>query len=184
MKWFLDLGSNRGKILREFVASPEYEDGMNLHAFEANPLIDEKIIRSYPAGTIVHRKAVWIHDGTVDFYVNPNGEKMESSSVIREKKTGGLDFHHPLHIPCVDFSAWLKSNISPGDNVICKCDIEGAEYEVFKKLCSEGTISLLSLVYMERHWSKIGMSKSDDEAFCRKLRCHGLKLRGEYKKVA
>ena len=54
-------------------------------------------------------------------------------------------------VECIDFSEFLKNNIEPESNVICKMDIEGAEYEVLGKLINDDTITIINSLYVEWH---------------------------------
>ena len=42
-------------------------------------------------------------------------------------------------IPTVDLSRWIRENTKKEDYVIFKLDVEGAEYDILKKMLAEGT---------------------------------------------
>ena len=42
-------------------------------------------------------------------------------------------------IPTVDLSRWIRENTDKEDYVIFKLDVEGAEYDILKKMLEEGT---------------------------------------------
>jgi FkbM family methyltransferase len=162
MNVFIDLGSHVGKTIAKFMMSRQYTPDFQIHAFEANPMVP----RRYPKGVIEHRCAAWIYDGSIRLYINWKKRKSQCSSVYRNKTSGHLDKKHPLMVPCVDFSKWVKETFQETDNIIVKSDIEGAEYDVFQKMIVDGTIRYIKKIYMdERHWDRIGYSKEIDNAF-------------------
>ena len=42
-------------------------------------------------------------------------------------------------IPVVDLSSWIQTHTSKDDYVIFKLDVEGAEYDILKKMLADGT---------------------------------------------
>lgn len=182
MNVFLDLGSNKGKICRRFIKSPMYSPDFLIHAFDANPKLGTKTIAKYPRNVIFHKAAIWIEDGWMECFTNPSKPRTVSATVLHGKSTGGLDYSRPMKIRSIDFSKWISDNFSPDDNIIVKCDIEGAEYEVFRKMIKDGTIRYIKRLYMERHWDRFGWPKSEDEKFVAEVRAAGLQIRGNYKK--
>jgi FkbM family methyltransferase len=169
MNVFIDLGSHVGKTIKMFMKSKQYTPDFQIHAFEANPLVPRK----YPKGVIEHRCAAWITEDTIKFYVNRKKLKSQCASVFKQKTSGHLDKKHPIMVPCVDFSKWVKANFKETDNIIVKSDIEGAEYHVFGKMIADGTIRYIKKVYMdERHYDRIGVSLKEDRDFITELRKH------------
>ena len=170
MNAFIDLGSHFGSILRKFVASKSYFPDFVLHAFEPNPKINGQIFAAYPAGTIVHREAVYVSDGEIDFYINAQCPALvQGSSIFKEKITGDLDKLHPVRVKAINFSKWLRDTFSESDNVITKCNIEGAEYPVFDTVMNDGNIGIIKKLILKRHWHKIGMSQDADLKFYDRL---------------
>jgi len=169
MNVFIDLGSHVGKTIRMFMKAKQYTPDFRIHAFEVNPLVPRK----YPQGVIEHRCAAWVTDGPMKLYVNYKKRKSQCASVYRNKTSGNLDKKHPVTVKAVDFSKWIRENFEPTDNIIVKSDIEGAEYDVFRKMIADGTIGYIKKIYMdERHYDRIGMSKAEDLAFITELRKH------------
>jgi hypothetical protein len=54
-------------------------------------------------------------------------------------------------VECIDFSEFLKNNIEKNSEVICKMDIEGAEFEVLDKIINDKTVKLIDILYIEWH---------------------------------
>jgi FkbM family methyltransferase len=182
MNVFIDLGSHSGAILRKFVASKSYAPDFVLHAFEPNPKINEQFFSIYPSGTIIHREAAYISDGEIDLYINAQRPAIvQGSSIFKEKITGDLDKLHPAKVKTIDFSKWLLENFSESDNVIIKCNIEGAEYPVFSKIMDDGNMGIIKKLILKRHWNKIGMPQEDDLKFLNRLKLYShLELTDKY----
>jgi FkbM family methyltransferase len=173
---FIDLGSHFGAITKKFIASKHFHPGFQVHAFEPNPALFGVTVSDYPWFVQVHHQAAWIFDGEIDFYINKNKPDSEASSLIKEKTTGDLDKSNPVKVKCVDFSKWLRENFLVGDNIILKCNIEGAEYEVLSKIMYDGNMHLIRKIYLERHWQKIGMTREADAEFMKKLKSYNLEI--------
>ena len=182
MNVFLDLGSNKGKISWRFLASPMYSPDFVMHAFDANPKIGAKTRARYPRQVIFHKAAIWIRDGWVECFTNPKKPRTVAATILGGKRTGHLDYNNPMKVRSIDFSRWIAENFLPEDNIIVKCDIEGAEYEVFRKMIKDGTIKYIKRIYMERHYQKFGWPKAEDDKFVAEMRAAGLEIRDDYRK--
>ncbi len=62
-----------------------------------------------------------------------------------------LIWENKIKVPSFDFSNWLGKNIQDGDYVLCKIDIEGAEFEVLKKCIKDDTLKLITEIHIEFH---------------------------------
>jgi hypothetical protein len=62
-----------------------------------------------------------------------------------------LDWSNKTKVECFDFSEWLSKNVKEDDYVICKIDIEGAEFEVLKKCIADNTLRLINSLDVEFH---------------------------------
>lgn len=167
---FIDLGSFRGDIIRKFMSSPLYRPDFEIHAFEANPLFKEAQFAFYPANVIIHREAVGPDDGEVDIFVNRDKRlDVQGTSIFGGKITGDLDPERPIKVPCINFGAWLRNNFSPDDNILVKCNIEGAEYPLFDAMLADGSITYIKRLFLRLHWRKIGMLEEDNTLFLQRL---------------
>nr|XP_002730991.1 PREDICTED: uncharacterized protein LOC100368107 [Saccoglossus kowalevskii] len=54
-------------------------------------------------------------------------------------------------IPAIDLSLWLQEHFNQEDYVILKLDVEGAEYQILRKMLTDGTIHLVDKLYGEYH---------------------------------
>jgi FkbM family methyltransferase len=154
---FVDCGSNTCQILAERI-----ERGLETEffAFEPQPELAgyaEEIRRRHPA-TPIHffNKAVWVQDGTIDFYLatewGPNYRGGSTVLTGHLKNAAKVDYSQPLAVECVDFSRWIMRNFTERDHLVVKMDIEGAEYPVLEKMVAEGTIDYVSELIVEFHW--------------------------------
>jgi FkbM family methyltransferase len=156
-KVFVDCGSNTCKVLAERI-----ERGLEseFFAFEPQPelaaCIDE-VRRRYPA-TPIHffDRAVWVHDGTMDFYLATQwGPNYRGGSTLlggHVKNASEVDYSRPVPVRCIDFSRWVKHNFRRRDHLVVKMDIEGAEYQVLEKMVADGTIDYITELIVEFHW--------------------------------
>lgn len=159
---WIDLGSHFGAITRKFMASKSYSPGMELHAFEGNPIITQDIFDGYPSRVQIHRVLAWTFNGELDFFINGD-QRVQGCSVLPDKITGNLDVANPVRVPCIDFSKWIRDNFEPTDNIILKSNIEGAEYDLFEKMLSDGTAEYISKLFLRRHWHKCNIPESRDK---------------------
>tara|TARA_Y100000593_G_scaffold89176_1_gene172787 strand:- start:2217 stop:2807 length:591 start_codon:yes stop_codon:yes gene_type:complete len=104
------------------------------------------------------KKAMWIEDGEVVF--RRMGAHF-SSTLCPDKKTGG--FSEAYGVEAIDFSKWLKDNVSKNDFVICDLDIECSEYKILPHLIENKTIGLIDYLVIEWHKTKCGTWYADNE---------------------
>lgn len=151
-KCYVDCGAYKGKLIKQFLANKRYGSGFQVYALECSPHLS-KI--DYGKDVKVIRAAAWINDGFLKFYMNTKAPGIEGNSVYKDKITGNLDKNHPVTVPCIDFSAWLKRTFANDDLVIVKMNIEGAEYDVLEKCIADGTIRLIDELHVQWHVQKI-----------------------------
>lgn len=145
-KIFVDLGANKGEITDRFYELVP-DNGFDVISFEPNNRFDHDLATKNYA--VQHNKAAaWIRDGELAFKFD-TGSTGYSSTCILSKITGKLE--KPVMTPCVDISTWLLKNVSDDDFVILKVDIEGAEYEVIRKMDADGSLSLIDVLLLDTH---------------------------------
>lgn len=171
-KILVDCGANLGHVLRGFI---EAEPERDFYAFEPNaallPTLRDEVTRTGHPRVEIHNSAVWTHDGTVDLFLGHH----ESSTVMPGKRVPPvydqqIDYTRPVPIPAVDFSAWLRRTARTGDDVTVKMDVEGAEYPVLAKLLRDGTLDLITTLYVEWHHDRFPhMPRAEHDALCAKV---------------
>ena len=172
-KIFVDCGYCRGEVTKEFQAlfldplHPMY--GSEFFAFEPNPYLYELFAKSNPDVT-VYNQACWIFDGEVEFYnvivdkFGRNNRLTESSTLHPVKNERNLRVHRATEkmcVPAIDFSRWLLESFSINDKIWIKMDIEGAEYQVLRKMIKDESIGLVDRLYVEFHDQKCNEASAD-----------------------
>jgi FkbM family methyltransferase len=166
-KVFVDCGTNLGIVLNRFIHElPDHD----FYAFEPNKTLIPSIRHQVEQAAHVPRveisdSAVWTCDGTIDLFLGHH----ESSTVMPGKRVPPvydqqIDYSSPVPVPAIDFSSWLRRTVTPDDHVVVKMDIEGAEYPVLNKLLADGTIGLISVLYIEWHHDRFpAMNRADHD---------------------
>lgn len=175
---FLDCGTNLGQGLMQFISKELIDNTFEIHCFEPNPhaldyskkrFSDEKF-KNYTI--IFHEVALWVEECkktltleafTGEYVCMHTGEHLGydlkaggASNIMGDKwrKPGWIWdkwLSNDMEVDCIDFSDFLIKNVSKEDYVICKMDIEGAEFEIIPKLLEEKTINLIDEIYIEWH---------------------------------
>jgi FkbM family methyltransferase len=154
-KVFLDCGGHKGVAVKRFKETKYWkEEGFEIISFEAIPKLAKKYQKEGVDRETYFNKAVWIEDGTIDFFADPQ-QLGQGGSVHKHKTTGNLDKENPLTVETMDFSQWILDNFDKNDQIIVKMDIEGAEYEVLNKMIEDGSINYINLMFVEWHQKKI-----------------------------
>ena len=160
-KVFIDAGANVGQSIEAFYNHYPNSEEYEIHSFEAsqspdvlNPLnAAAENFRDKTKGVKVYNKAIWIHDGTVDFY--DSGD--ESSSIMFRKARMAKIKDNSLikrEVDCVDIGNWIKNNFTKEDHIVLKLDIEGGEYSVIPKMLEDGALEYVDKLFCEIHGLK------------------------------
>ena len=152
-KVFLDCGGHIGESIMRFKKSKDYEKDYLIYSFEPVPHLYKRY--SHWEDVTFFDFAVWIEDGEIEFFIDKTHNSASGSTMMKEKTSGKLDRDNPLVCKSIDFSKWLKENFTEDDYIIPKMDIEGAEYEVLRKMIDDGSINLVDKAYVEFHWEKV-----------------------------
>lgn len=171
-KIFIDCGANHGQSVENFKKFWDDWKDYDIHTFEANPKLFYNFDKYKDVKNITfHPCAIWIEDGTVDFYLG----KHDGSSVCKNKRTGNLS-KTPTIVKSVDLSNWIKTNFSVDDYIILKMDIEGGEYDVIPHLLANNTFSYVNEFYIEFHNGKVGKTKDDDQNLLSQIKKYDTKI--------
>lgn len=177
-KVFLDCGTNLGQGLLQFIDRKIIDKTFQIECFEPNPYAIEYSKKRFSTEEYseysinFNEVAIWIEDCEKQLTIESfDGEYVcqhTGEHLGYDLKSGGATnimgetWKKPSYIndddidtgviaQCINFSEYLKNNISEEDYVICKIDIEGAEYEVLGSLIDDNTIDLIDEIYIEWH---------------------------------
>ena len=152
-KLFIDCGAWTGNSIASFRERYSDSNEYDIVCFECHPNSVKKLKYNYPKIQI-YEKAVWINNDLIKMKIG-SGKWVESSTIIQEKKVKRHDPKQDVMVQCVDFSSWINKIIKDGDYVVCKMNIEGAEYTVLNKMILDGSINKINELWVEWHWHKM-----------------------------
>lgn len=177
-KVFLDCGTNLGQGLLQFIDRKIIDDTFQIECFEPNPYAIEYSKKRFSAEEYsdysinFNEVALWIEECEKQLTIESFGGEYvcqhTGEHLGYDLKSGGAtnimgndwkkphyikdkDLDKSINVKCINFSNYLKENISKDDYVICKMDIEGAEYDVLGNLIDDDTIDLIDEIYIEWH---------------------------------
>lgn len=158
-KIFIDCGANEGQSIDNFIKKWTDWKEYSIISFEADPRLMKSFDRfSNLENVEINNTAVWIYDGTVNFYQCQDGKV--SSSIIGTKRTGRLS-NIPISVNCIDL-AKLILNIKNASNIILKIDIEGGEYDLLEHMLKTNVFEYIHELYIEFHEGKVNKTINDN----------------------
>ena len=150
-KIYIDCGANAGIVSWKYAV--DGNEDFEYFLFEPLPIfsdVGERMKVQFPNTKInFSNEAVWIKDEELDFYESSWGK--EGSSLLKNKVSNGMMYDNPHRVNAIDFSAWIIENFSKDDYIICKMDIEGAEYDVVPKMIKDGSVEYMDEMIIEFH---------------------------------
>jgi FkbM family methyltransferase len=168
-KIFLDCGGHKGGTIRKFKQTTFWEDDFEIFSFEAIPRLANKYQNEIVENETYFNKAVWIEDGTLDFFTDPK-QNGKGGSVHSHKTTGNLDKGNPITVESIDFSKWVTDNFDKDDHIVLNMDIEGAEYEILEKMLEDDSIDYIDIACIEFHRGKIAYPKDKHNSLIKRLK--------------
>ena len=158
MKHMVDCGSSNLCFSRRIINWRRTE-GDDLHdwtiwAFDPDGgRFTEKhaeFVKDFPEPRLVMTKqAVWTEDGQMEFNYAVNWPANHLSGVKQRHKLSGTKRHSAVET--VDLSRFMLETIKPGEYVVLKLDVEGAEFYILPKLQASGAALLCNRIYVEYH---------------------------------
>lgn len=165
-KVFIDCGAHDGCSARLFIKEVDPTREYEIFSFEPPSRSFRKNERlkelAEKQQVLVIRKAVWIYDGEITFHDNrgSGASLLEAKRLIKDKVVKPIkEQSTEVRVECFDLSKWIQENFDKEDYIILKMDIEGAEYEVIKKMHEDGTLGLVDKIYCELHGLKVGIPR-------------------------
>jgi FkbM family methyltransferase len=172
---FLDCGTNICQGLIQFYNNGIIDNTYEIHTFEPNSegcRVKEriaKIIEQTPLNITTYDSAVWIEDGYISFNqeygVSSTTGEIDLAGVMSSIDGVGINtpgFKNKMTVPSINFSRFV-SELPSDSNIICKMDIEGAEFQVLRHMIKEGTISLIKEIYIEFHKRYVPIESAETE---------------------
>lgn len=144
----IDCGASTGIAIPE--VTKLFGPFDQIYAFEPNPENSRHINEKQPGATVV-QAAVYIEAGKMKLYL---GEKFDGSTLYADKLSGGIRADRFVEVDTIDFGSWLEKNVNKSDHVVCKMDIEGAEFDVLEHLIRTDKHQLLDVLLVEWHVSR------------------------------
>ena len=161
MNIFLDGGTHFGQGLSQIIRGLNMDSTWHVESYEANPITYNEHSNKRLFDYVNYKNiAVYDRDGKIEFNIEtpPNeGDTGMGSSLIDLSlwnPWGGTlreNFKIKKEIDCFDFSKYIKDNFKVDDYIVCKLDIEGAEYPVLEKMIKDETIPYIKKLYVEFH---------------------------------
>ncbi len=153
-KIFIDCGAWEGNSIVAFKKHYNNADDYIIYAFECEPRLQKKIKQvAYEQGFIFINKAVSTSNDPILLYQGI-GDYTQSGSLLSSKKKF-IDKENPILVDAIDFSQWIINNFNKDDYIVCKMNIEGAEYAVLEKMINDGSIQYINKCYIAFHHKKI-----------------------------
>ena len=160
----IDAGAHIGQSIDRLRAKFSEEE-IEIYSFEPHPRCFLAAKTRANKNTHVENKAVWIEDGEIEFYCDAldlntgRAHPGEASTIfdphLCQRRPGQFDLGSKISVPSFDFSKWISDNFSKDDFIHVKMDIEGAEYQVLKKMAKDDTLSYINELDVEFHWEAI-----------------------------
>jgi FkbM family methyltransferase len=148
---YIDCGAWNGDSVLEFMK--HYKD-YDVYAFECHPdHQDELTEMSKKFGFTFINKAAWIRNETRLFYLGTKNRT--AASTVHKSKKRKIDKENPISVECLDFSQWVVENFDKDQLIVCKMNIEGAEYQVLPKMLRDNSIDYINYLFCSWHQSKI-----------------------------
>jgi len=149
MNYFIDCGAWTGCSVEYFRKHYPGAEKFNIICFEPyEPNI--KKLRTQK-GIEIYTVAVWDLDGYERFYFGND----DGGSMCSNKSTGGIRQDQFVTVRTIDFAAFIRQRFDQDDFIICKLNIEGAEYRVLQHLERNQLLSWIDRWYIEWHHEKL-----------------------------
>jgi FkbM family methyltransferase len=183
-KIFLDCGTNLGQGLQKI--QNNLDEDFEVYCFEANKLTYDKFLNKLNNNTFlkksfkkfeVFNKAVWTDTGfkklTMEYCPHEVGWVGGASNILEDNflkphyiddqyiKDGGFS-------ETIDLMQFIEDNFSKNDYIICKMDIEGAEYPILEKMIEKNNLNYIKILYVEWH-NRMLVNKYDENYIKQKI---------------
>lgn len=188
---FIDLGAAHGNTFNAFMNN-EYgpvascpNGQWSAVLVEANPRFDAQLsaIGQQRGGSVnvLKSTAAFMCEGTTSFYLDTvnTDRNFWGSSMSSSHPDVQRSGQQKVTVPTVNLNRILYEETIPGDWVMVKMDIEGAEWDVLPCLAQGSAASLIDRLYLEQHdvsWGNGDTTPAQMEAAKVELRHKGVDI--------
>jgi len=171
--YFLDFGTHLGEGMEIVCERENFKDDINIHCFEANPHIFQKI--KFKDNAQYYNIAVTDVDGFFELNYEADNEggatlinldNWNPEELYQWKKQERYQKYKQVTVPSLSISNildWLIPD-KKEKSILAKFDIEGAEYGVFEQLRATDNFKWFSKIYVEFHMQLFeGITPSTDD---------------------
>jgi len=109
----------------------------------------EKVKNQFGCNIILNKKAIYIHNNTINFYESID-KWGEVGCTLKAEKKEKLDLVKPRSVQACNISEYIKQ-FNDNDYIVLKLDVEGAEYDILEYMMSNGSLKRINLLYIEWH---------------------------------
>jgi len=148
MKILIDCGASDGSAIREI--DDKYGMFDKIYAIEPNPE-NFRQINSNNSRVIKIEAAISTAYRNINLYLS---EQYDGSTLYPSKLSGGINNDNFVEVKAIDFGDWLAKNVIRDDYVVCKMDVEGAEFDVLEHLLKTKKMELIDVLLVEWHPSR------------------------------
>ena len=148
MKILIDCGASNGSAIREL--ENKYGTFDRIFAIEPNPE-NACQIDTHDSRLVLLEAAISTAYGRLNLYLS---ERFDGSTLYPEKKSNRISADRFIEVEAIDFGDWLAKNVNRDDYVVCKMDVEGAEFDVLEHLLRTRRIVLIDVLLVEWHASR------------------------------
>lgn len=134
----IDFYCSSSSNIENLRRDPWYNDFMNMHD---RMVVDGDLIMSHQGNSVPVDGSSTIIPNHLRTTLHSIGNELQKSLVWDDK----------IVVECFDLSTWIKNNVKEDDFVLCKIDIEGAEFDVLKKCITDDTLKLIDSLDVEFH---------------------------------
>jgi len=189
---FIDLGAGSGADLQAW-AEGKFGPVANCPSgkweailVEANPILTETlngVAQKYAGKVQVNAsRAAYMCEAKTAFYINTNEQQLKKSSSVsagfQEASVLGTELSK-VEVDTVNVNRLLTEHTIPGDWVMMKMDVEGAEFDIIPCMAESPAGSLVDRLYVEQHdpgWGLEGATPSAMQTALTGLRTRGVDI--------
>lgn len=148
MKILIDCGASNGSAIGEMIS--RYGEFDKIYAIEPNP-DNARQIETNGSKIVKLEVAISTAYGKSKLFFS---ERFDGSTLYITKKSGNIRADNFIEVETIDFSDWLAKNVVRDNYVVCKMDVEGAEFDVLEHLLETKQIDLIDVLLVEWHVSR------------------------------